>query len=64
MRLSDQQKDIIVKVLKKHFGDASTILIFGSRIADLYRGKGDRNSLMNGHAFYGIADVCKTYSLG
>jgi len=38
MRLSDIQQKHIKQILLKHFGSASKILLFGSRINDLARG--------------------------
>lgn len=38
MRLSEQERQQIVQVLKQYFGQGSRILLFGSRIDDHARG--------------------------
>ncbi|PXX95629.1 nucleotidyltransferase domain-containing protein [Halomonas sp. LBP4] len=38
MRLSERDREVIVQVLKRHFGDASRIWLFGSRVDDQARG--------------------------
>ncbi|TFH86679.1 nucleotidyltransferase domain-containing protein [Billgrantia azerbaijanica] len=38
MRLTPQQQTVIKSVLKRHFGDASAIRLFGSRVDDAAKG--------------------------
>lgn len=38
MRLTRQQREIILSTLKHHFGEHSRILLFGSRVDDTARG--------------------------